>query len=283
MEKIRISQDTLFSYITEHNIKLVRLAKTAGISEATLNLCFHRTVKSDGGQHVFSLTHLKKINDAIEQIANELRELTLSFGSDQMFTNKHGRTYDPKLVEPMKRIGVYFNITALFERVLGWNKNKKEATLVTPSSRNYGHISEDDVNKINAELLSIAGVLSGYRVVPDSCDTPAVYKDDHACEKRSEDAGLQPWKDTSLPLDERYRRFHEVFAEGIIFFRVNNGYTVAQDDSALVCSFDATLHPYTDPVSGVTTTYIDADTFDIILPRCVSKELRVAITDMYGE
>ena len=37
----------------------------------------------------------------------------------------------------------------------------------SPATKNYGNISESDVNAINAEVLSVAGVLEGTEVVPD--------------------------------------------------------------------------------------------------------------------
>jgi hypothetical protein len=56
---------------------------------------------------------------------------------------------------------------AFIVRVLGWNEKKKNATLSAPSSAIYGCVSRDDVNRINAELLAVAGVLSNYEVVAE--------------------------------------------------------------------------------------------------------------------
>lgn len=164
---IKVSQDTLYQYIQEHNIKLVRLAELMELSEASINSCFKHHITNRGVPRSFTPAAIDKLNFAIWRIAAELRQRLLTFGSDQVFTNAHGRTYDPALVEPMKRVGEYLNLTALTQRVLGWNKGKKENILVTPSSKVYGNISEDDANRINTELLAIAGVLSNYEVVAE--------------------------------------------------------------------------------------------------------------------
>ena len=298
MEKVKMTQDELYDYITAHDVKMSRIAELMGKSLALVNSSFRHHKNNYGRERNFNVENINLLNKALVCMAKEMRDCVMTFGSPYVRTNKWGRTYDPALVEGMNAIGRYMNLTALTQRVLGWNLGKKKHVLADSSSKVYGNISKEDMVAINAEILAVSGVLGNIEIVPDNYaftqerkeilekkgrNGAPEYKKDRACEKRSEDAGLQPWEDTSLPLDERYRRFHEVFAEGIIFFRVNSGYTVAQDDSALVCSFDAALQPYTDAASGITTTYIDADTFDIILPRCVSEELRVAITDMYNK
>ncbi len=167
MEKVKVSSDVLYQYITEHGIKLTRLAEHIGLSDASINSCFKHNLNKNGVGRTFTHKGIERINMALPYIADTLRELTLHFGSSQVFTNQHGRTYDPALVEQMKKIGNILNLTALVERVLGWNKSKKENILVIRSSKVYGNISEDDVNRINAELLAVAGVLGSYEVVPD--------------------------------------------------------------------------------------------------------------------
>lgn len=53
------------------------------------------------------------------------------------------------------------------ERVLGWNTGKYNQTLFVPKSKVYCNISKGDVDRLNAELLAVAGVLSSYEVVAD--------------------------------------------------------------------------------------------------------------------
>ena len=171
MEKVKISSDTLYQFLTEHGVKLVRIAELTRLSEASINSCFRHHLINNGVPRTFTRYTLRRLNAAIEQIANELRSLTLVFGSELVYTNQRGNTYDPALVEPMKRIGEYMNLSALVERVLGWNRSKKDNVLVTRSSKVYGCISQSDVDRINAELLSVANVLSSYEVVSERENT----------------------------------------------------------------------------------------------------------------
>ena len=94
----------------------------------------------------------------------------LKFDRQRAVTNSRGTAYDRGLVEPMKAIGRLLNLTALTERVLGWSKKKKDSIIVSPTSKVYGNITEADAAAINTELLTVAGVLAGYEVVPDHPD-----------------------------------------------------------------------------------------------------------------
>lgn len=167
VQKIQISSDTLYQFLTEHGVKLVRLAEIIGFSTTSLHDCFSHRLMRTGKPHSFTHKTIKKLNVALEQMADALRSSVLTFGSEQTYTNQWGNTYDPALLEPMKELGKLVNLTALVERVLGWNKFKKQAVFVAKNSNSYGCISQDDVNRINAELLAIAGVLSSYEVVLD--------------------------------------------------------------------------------------------------------------------
>ena len=44
-------------------------------------------------------------------LADKLYSCVLTFGSSQVYTSKHYHTYDPALVDPLKEIGKYINIT----------------------------------------------------------------------------------------------------------------------------------------------------------------------------
>lgn len=167
-QKVQVSQDTLYAYLTEHGVKLARLAELMEISSTTISDCFNHTINKDGLRRSFTKKAVVELNIALGRMAERLRELMLTFGSDQTFTNQRGATYDPALVGPMKKIGELLNLTALVQRVLGWSLRKKENILVAQASKVYGHISKQDVDRINAELLSVAGVLSTYEVVADA-------------------------------------------------------------------------------------------------------------------
>ena len=168
MEKVKVSQDTLFKFWTDHHLKMVRLAELTGLSKASMNVCFKHYVGRNGQPRVFTQDAINKINEALPQLAEKIRGCVMTFGSDKMYTNTHNNTYDPALVEPLKKVGEYINISAMLKSLLGWEPKKKDAILVTKVSKVYGNISESDMVTINNELLSIAGVLSSYEVVADS-------------------------------------------------------------------------------------------------------------------
>ncbi len=295
MEKVRISQDTLYQFLLEHGIKLVRLAELMGMSCSSLTSCFKHQLIKRGTPRSFTPKAIVKLNEALPQIAENLRSSFLVFGSEQVFTNQRGKTYDPALIEPMKKIGGYMNLTALVQRVLGWNQDKKENTLVTPSSKNYGCISKQDADRINAELLSVAGMLSSYEVVADegsSSESSQKIQPTETQSKKNKNSHLGEYRkdpfvtainDTSLPITERYRIFHEKYPEGILFFRVNGGYTVAQDDASRLAELDSSVYPFTDPASGLTTAYMSAAKWESVLPICFQKDWIIMITYMRSE
>lgn len=166
-QKMKISQDALYKYLNEHDVKLIRIADLMGNTPSMVVSNFRHHNNARGYPRRFSVENIRKLNDALQVIASELRGCMLTFGTDQLYTNKHGRTYDPGLIKPLNRIGELLHLTSFINRLLGWNEGKKKSVLADKISKAYGNISEADVMTINAELLAIAGVLEGVEVVPD--------------------------------------------------------------------------------------------------------------------
>lgn len=166
--KMKMSQDQLFKYLNEHDVKLSRLAEQMGISLTAVSAYFRHLPNMHGNPRTFSVDNIKKLNDAIRCFSQELRACLLHFGTDKMYTNKHGRTYDPGMIEAINRLGKYINTTALISRLLGWNKSKKKNVFCAPTNKNYGNISKDDVDALNVEIMSVAGFLESVEVVPDA-------------------------------------------------------------------------------------------------------------------
>ena len=164
---MKMSQDALYEYLTAHDVKVIRIAELMGKTPAVIISNFRHHKNAHGYPRRFSVENIRQLNAALAVIAKELRGCVLNFGTDKTYTNKHGRTYDPGLIEPVKRIGELMNLTSLVNRLLGWNEGKKMAVFCSPSSKAYGHISETDAMTINAEVLAVAGVLEGVDVVPD--------------------------------------------------------------------------------------------------------------------
>ena len=299
MEKIKVSQDFLYDYLTEHNFTISSLGDLMGVSDSVVRACFLHTPNRHGKPQKFSASNIQRLNEALEQVANELRGCLLTFGSNQTYTNLHGSTYDPALVEQIKNgMNKYFKLRGLLNRILGWNVTKCRTTLSIIKSPVYGNITRDDADRINAELLAVAGVLSSYEVVPDESHTPTIPKGESTCEtadSKQHEKGLRkrmeqffespsyPWDDTSLHLQERNRLFREQYAQGLLLFRVNGGYTAEGDDARLVSEIDSSIHPYTDTTSGMTTAYMDSEQMSNILPRLIAQDRHVMFTDMYDK
>lgn len=169
MDKIKVSQDFLFNYLRKHSFIITILSTYMGVSESIVRGCSRHKPNRLGKPMSFSTTNIAKLNDALPIIADELRRCVLTFGSDQKFTNQRGTAYDPDLVKQIKDgMGKFFKMKGMTEKVLGWNKTKCDTTLAVRKSPMYGKVSRDDADRLNAELLSVAGVLSSYEVVPDS-------------------------------------------------------------------------------------------------------------------
>lgn len=166
--KVNVSQDRLYQFLNEHGIKLVRLAELTGLSEASINVCFNHTLGTNGKPRVFTPQAIEKINDALPQLAESILGCSLTFGSKETYTNRRGKTYDPALVDPIKNeIGRHFNLSHFCDKVLKWSKPMKHNILESKTGLAFGHITKDDVERANTELLAVAGVLASYRIIID--------------------------------------------------------------------------------------------------------------------
>lgn len=208
MEKIKVSSDTLYNYLVEHDFTISLLAEYMGVNGGSLAACFRHNLDRLGRPRKFSAGHIKKLNNAIVRIAEDMRGHVLVFGGDKMFTNQQKSTYDPGLIEPIKRgVGKFFKLRGMTERVLGWNRTKCNFVLSTPSSKNYGNITREDADRINAELLAVAGVLSGYEVVADEKYAPKAESVEQSALPRIVQG--VPAEETSYALADLYAAFGE--------------------------------------------------------------------------
>jgi len=167
MEKVKVSQDKLYEYLKAHDVKLVRIAELMGKSLSVVSSCFLHHKDVHGKPRCFSVENIELLNKALPVIAEEMRGCLMTFGSPKTFKNSWGFTYDPALVEPMKRVGRYMSIGPLTERLLDWSRSKCKNTLNDLNGPVCGNIMEGDVMSINTELIAVAAVLEKYEVVPD--------------------------------------------------------------------------------------------------------------------
>ena len=167
MTKAKITQDTLYEYMLAHNMIFTRLGELIGrdVYVVTSRLVHHKN--RHGNRLSLNSEHIELINKALPVLADKLYSCVLTFGSSQVYTSKHYHTYDPALVDPLKEIGKYINITKTLKRVLGWSVWKSYAILSQPCGPLYGHITRQDAERINIEILAIAGVLSNCELVMD--------------------------------------------------------------------------------------------------------------------
>lgn len=291
MEKVKVTQDTLYEYILAHDVKMTRLAEMIHRAPEVVMSCFKHHNDWHGRPRRFNAEHIALINEALPRLADELRQRLLKFGSDQTYTNKWGNTYDPALVEPMKDLGKYLNIMSLTERLLGWSKGKKTAVISRPLSKIYGNISKADVVAINNEILAVAGVLSSYEVVAEKVSSssggdnakPLKVRTKRKTMESSHESPKYEWNDTSLGLSERSALLRKRWPNGMLLFRVNGGYTAEGDDVRMVHDLLPDVHPYTNQESGMTTAYMSEEQMAQVLSKFIAQGRRVMITDMYKE
>lgn len=291
-KKMQMSQDDLYQYLTDHDVKLSRLAELMGKSLPVLNSAFRHHKNNAGYERNFSVENIALLNQSLPILADELRQCLLTFGSDLTFTNKHGTTYDPALLEPIKQLGRYLNLVTLTERILGWNKTRKRNVLADTHSKVYGCISQSDMMTLNAELLSVAGVLEGTEVIPDDDaydpEQPRTTNTDKQEPETKINKGTpapvrNEWDDTALDLWERYAAFHCLFPDGLIGFAVHDGFTACEDDARLLARIDTTLQPYTDIATGHVTLHMDAKKWKQIRRAWDDGDEMVAETPMYEQ
>ena len=160
--KVKMTQDALYKYLTDHDVKISRIAELMGLGPNFVISCFRHNNNSHGNPRYFSMENIQKLNEALSKLAMQLRFSLITFGSDKMYTNRHGR-----LIEPLNELGELMNLIGLTGRLLGWSKFKKMSVFSSPTNKAYGHISESDIMAINTEIISVAGVLENIEVVPD--------------------------------------------------------------------------------------------------------------------
>lgn len=171
IEKAIISQDFLYDYLVKHNVNLSRLNELMGVSNGILMGSFHHDTDRHGNQLKFSAKNVERLNVALEELAAQMRQCVITFGSSKTYTNKRGTEYDPGTVPQIKALVRWFKLNPFCERVLGWNLNKKETVLYAKSSKAFGTVSAEHVAKINAEVLAVAGMLGGIEVEMPEADS----------------------------------------------------------------------------------------------------------------
>lgn len=281
MDKITVSQEYLKTFLKDHHFINAALAKKMGVSEGIVSGCFNRKPNRHGKPLSFSRKNIELLNQALQQIAEDLRGCKLE-ASDEESATKRFINDDPAVIESLRRIGEYIRLQGLTNKVLGWNAKRCLNNISVNGSKPHVHISKEDAMRISVEIMSIAVTLAGYEVVPDGEES------DNNKGTRVEDSpsvgpGVNAWDDTSLDLWGRYDAFHRLFPDGLIGFTVCNGFTVCEDDARLLARIDTTLQPYTDPATGHVTLHMDAAKWRQMRRAWDDGDELVAETPMYAE
>lgn len=163
--KTIVSPDKLYKYMQEHNFTAYVLSDYMGVSESIVRGCFRHDLNRHGKPLQFSAANLEKLNDALPRMAADIRACQLHFGQGQTITNRCGREYDLSIAEQVKTgMMRFFSIKDLTARILGWNWGKCQSRLSSTGSVTYSHVSREDCDRLNDELLAVAGVLSSYEI-----------------------------------------------------------------------------------------------------------------------
>ena len=281
MNKIPVSQDELKTFLKDHHFINAALAKKMGVSEGIVSGCFNRKPNRHGKPLSFSRKNIELLNQALQQIAEDLSGCKL-MASDEEFATKRFINDDPAVIESLRRIGEYVRLNGLTSKVLGWNNKRCLNNISVNGPKPHVHISKEDAMRISTEIMSIAVTLAGYEVVPDG-EQSDNNKGTRVEDLPSAGPGVNAWDDTAVDPWERYAAFHRLFPDGLIAFAVCDGYTVCEDDARLLARIDTTLKPYTDPITGHVTLYMDAAKWQQIRRAWDDGEEMVAESPMYEQ
>lgn len=162
-EKIQITQDDLRDFFNGHNLIVTRLGELIGLGIGSMSACFKHML-ANGEPRYFTRQSVAKINQALPQIAYEVERRRVVFNMANI-DEKKKLQFDPGCVEQLKALGAYFKVDAMCQRVLGWKAVKSKKVLFAPSSPMYGHVTPDDVRRINEELMFVSFWLQRHEVV----------------------------------------------------------------------------------------------------------------------
>ena len=316
IQKEKWTQDELYDFLTSNDVTISRLSDLMGMTVGMVASNFKHHLTRHGKPRSFNYQQTVKLNEALQQLAKNMRQSMLRYAGTEQKKGNLGKVYYPALREQMKDgVGQYFNLVSLTFRVLGWNRTKKRNVLESnkENSKVSGCITAQEAELINKEILAVAGMLESHEIVctavndvngtseenettaPSHRNHPrsekgrqnaAAYGSRRRCSATTEqtfESPSYPWDNTSLHLQERSRLYREQYAQGVLLFRVNGGYTVEGDDTRLVSEIDGSIHPYTDAASGMTTAYMDSEQMSNILPRLIAQDRHVMFTDMYAK
>lgn len=315
-QKEKWTQDELYEFLTNNDVIITRLGDLMGMTISMVASNFKHHVTRHGKPRSFNYQQVIKLNGALQQMAMNMRKCLLRYAGTEQKKGNLGKIYYPVLREQMNDgVGQYFNLVALTNRVLGWNRTKKRNVLECnrENSKVSGCITGQEAELINKEILAVAGMLESHEIVcttanngEDSVEDTNPNVSPRRNHPRSEQGRQKaaaygsrrrspaviektfennkyPWDDTKLSMIDRSRLLHEQWPNGMLLFRVDGGYTAEGEDALYISNVDKELKPFSDSSSGLTTLFMGRDAMARILSRFIEDGKRVVITDMYDE
>lgn len=166
MDKEQISQDELYQFMTDHNLIITRLGELIGLGIGSMSACFNHFL-ANGEPRYFTRQSVAKINQALSQIAFEVERRRVVFNTAVNADKQKKKVFDPGCVAQFKALGTHFKVDAMCQRVLGWKAVKVRKVLFAPSSTMHGHITQEDVRRMNDELQFVSFWLQHREVVAE--------------------------------------------------------------------------------------------------------------------
>lgn len=167
MDKIKVSQDELKTFLEAHDFVRVAIAKKMGVSESMVGNCFTHALNRHGKPMSFTKRNIGLLNQALQQIAEELSTCKLKCSNEEAATRRFIND-DPAIIESLSRISEYIKLRGFTYKVLGWTSRRtceNNINLKEPNPR--VHLKKEEIELINTEILAIASTLAGWEVVVD--------------------------------------------------------------------------------------------------------------------
>ena len=166
MDKIKVSQDELRTYLEGQHFINAALAKKMGVSEGIVSGCFNHKPNRHGKPLSFSRANIELLNQALQQIAEELSGCKLK-PSDDESASKRFINDDPAVIESLRKISEYIRLNWLTWNVLGWNQKKCLNNISLNGHNPHVHIGKEEAERLSTTILSIATTLANWEVVAD--------------------------------------------------------------------------------------------------------------------
>lgn len=166
MSKNKVSQDQLKIFLDANCFSKAAIAKKMGVSESIVGDCFNHLKNRHGKPLSFSSKNIELLNQALQQIAEELNGCKLN-PSGEEYVTKRFINDDPAVIEDLRTISKYIKLRALLYKLLEWGHKKSENNINLKDPNPYVHIGKEEAERLSTTILSIATTLANWEVVAD--------------------------------------------------------------------------------------------------------------------